>query len=325
MAAIERGDMLVRDMDALAALFKTMYVEHVPAFRCPDPARVHGMVRSGAAGGLQVSRARYGGFTYSARISPANSLMACVYLDAAGAVIATAREELRVTAGSVHMMPSRLPAIATIDNTDDIVLQVPWTAARALAEETVGLPAARLRFEAMAPVSTATARTFTATAEFIYGQLVTSGATAIHSLIVPELTRMAAAVFLHTFPNTTMTLHYLPGPGWVPSAAVHRAAAFIDEHASQPVTVAQIAAAAGVTPRALQYAFRRHHGTTPTGYLRQARLERAHRELRSAQSGDGVTVADVARKWGWAGRTQFTAAYRQRFGTPPSSTLRSGR
>ena len=317
--------MFVRDMDVLAALFRDMFVEHVPAFRCPDPAQVRGVVRSAAVGGLQVSRASYGGFTYSARISPANSLLACVYFKASGAAIATAREELRVTAGSVHMMPARLPAIATIDNTDDIVLQIPWTAARALAEETAGLPAARLRFEAMAPVSAAAARFFTATAEFIYGQLVTSNATEIHPLIVPELTRSAAAAFLHAFPNTTMTLHYQPGTGWAPPAAVRRAAAFIDAHASQPVTVAQIAAAAGVTPRALQYAFRRHHGTTPTGYLRQARLERAHRELRSAQSGDGVTVADIARKWGWAGRTQFTAAYRQRFGTPPSHTLRSGR
>jgi AraC-like DNA-binding protein len=325
MAAIEQGGMFVQDMDVLAALFRDMYVEHVPAFRCPDPARVHGVVRSGAVGGLQASRARYGGFTYSARISPANSLMACVYFQASGAVIATAREELSVAAGSVHMMPAQLPATATIDSTNDIVLQVPWAAARALAEETVGLPAARLRFEAMAPVSAAVARAFAATAEFIYGQLVASGATEIHPLLVPELTRMAAAAFLHAFPNTTMTLHYQPGTGWAAPAAVSRAAAFIDEHVSQPVTVAQVAAAAGVTPRALQYAFRRRYGMTPTGYLRQARLERADRELCSAQPGDGVSVAGIARKWGWAGRTQFTAAYRRRFGIPPSQTLRWGR
>lgn len=317
--------MFVRDMDVLAVLFRSMFVEHVPAFRCPDPALVYGVVRSGAAGGLQASLNRYGGFTYSARISPASALMACVYFKATGAAIATAREELSITAGSVHMMPTRLPATGTTDSNDALVLQVPWAAARALAEETFGLPAARLRFEAMAPVSAAVARVFTTTAEFIYGQLVTSGAAEIHPIIVPELTRMAAAAFLATFPNTTMTLHYLPGMGWAEPAAVRRAAAFIDAHVSQPVTVAQIAAAAGITPRALQYGFRYHHDTTPTGYLRRIRLDRAHRELRSAQPGDGVTVADIARKWGWAGRTQFTAAYRQQFGVPPSHTLRSAR
>jgi AraC-like DNA-binding protein len=325
MMALERREWFVTDLDVLAAELRSMLVEHVPAFRCSDPARVHGVVRSGVVGGLTAALTRYRGFTYSAQISPANSLTACTYFKASGAVIATAREELRVTAGSVHMMPVLLPASATIDGTDDIALQVPWAAAYALAEETAGLPAARLRFEAMAPVSAAAARVFTTTAEFIFAQLVTFGAAEIHPLIVPELTRMAAAAFLHAFPNTTMTLDYLPGPGWAPPSAVRHAAAFIDAHANQPVTIAEIAAVAGVTPRALQYAFRRHHGMTPIGYLRQIRLERAHHELHCAQPGDGVTVADVARKWGWAGRTQFTAVYRRRFGVPPSHTLRSGR
>jgi len=30
-----------------------------------------------------------------------------------------------------------------------------------------------------------------------------------------ELTRLAAATMLETFPNTTMTLSHMPGPGWV--------------------------------------------------------------------------------------------------------------
>jgi hypothetical protein len=35
-----------------------------------------------------------------------------------------------------------------------------------------------------------------------------------------ELTRLAAAAMLQTFPNTTMTAFYLRAPGWVPPAAV---------------------------------------------------------------------------------------------------------
>jgi transcriptional regulator GlxA family with amidase domain len=120
-----------------------------------------------------------------------------------------------------------------------------------------------------------------------------------------------------------MTVAYTRGPGWVLPAAVRRAAAFIDAHAGQPVTLAQIAAAAGVTGRALRYAFRRHYGTTTAGYLRQARLECAHQELAGAEPGDGLTVAAVARKWGWASPGQFTAAYQRRYGQPPSHTLRT--
>jgi len=40
--------------------------------------------------------------------------------------------------------------------------------------------------------------------------------------------------------------------------------------------------AAGVTPRALRYAFRRRYDITLAQYQRQVRLERAHLELLSA-------------------------------------------
>jgi len=36
-----------------------------------------------------------------------------------------------------------------------------------------------------------------------------------------------------------------------------------------------------------------------------------------------VTVAAVARRWGWASPSQFAAAYQRRFGETPSRTLRT--
>lgn len=78
-----------------------------------------------------------------------------------------------------------------------------------------------------------------------------------------------------------------------------------------------------MTARALQYAFRRHYGTTPTGYLRQVRLDRAHQELRTADPAAGLTVHAVARRWGWSDSSKFTAAYQQQYGQLPSRTLRT--
>ena len=75
--------------------------------------------------------------------------------------------------------------------------------------------------------------------------------------------------------------------------------------------------------RALQYAFRSHCGITPTGYLRRVRLERAHRQLQTADPAVGMTVAEAARRWGWANQAKFAAAYRAHYGVPPSHTLRS--
>ena len=202
--------------------------------------------------------------------------------------------------------------------------RVPWCRSRGpgeLAEEHTGLPAEDLQFESIAPVSALASVSWSQTVLFICRQLVSSGITEISPLLAGEMTRLAAAALLGTFPNTTMTVAYTRGPGWVPPAAVCRAAAFIDAHAGQPVTLAQIAAAAGVTGKALRYAFRRHYGITVTGYLRQARLERAHQELGGAKPGDGVTVTAVAVKWGWASPSKFAAAYERQYGQPPSHTL----
>jgi transcriptional regulator GlxA family with amidase domain len=104
---------------------------------------------------------------------------------------------------------------------------------------------------------------------------------------------------------------------------VRRAAAFIDAHAGRPVTATEIAAAAGVTARALQYAFRRHYDTTPTGYLRRVRLERAQRQLLTADPATGATVAEIAHRWGWANPANFAAAYQKQYGVSPSHTLRT--
>ena len=221
------------------------------------------------------------------------------------------------------MVPAGLPSTALQLDAGYALLRVPWAVAGSLAEEHGSIPAADLRFEAMAPVSAERQAVWASTAKFVCAELITSGGTGISPLMAHELTRTAAAVMLETFPNTAMTARYTPGPGWVPPAAVRRAAAFIEAHADQPVTLADIAAAAGATGRALQSAFRRYYDTTPVGYLRQARLERAYTELRDADPAAGMTVAAVSRRWGWTSPSRFAAAYQHRFGEPPSRTLRT--
>ncbi|QFZ17994.1 helix-turn-helix transcriptional regulator [Saccharothrix syringae] len=321
MVPVERAELATRDMDVLADMVRELVVDHTPSFRCPDPGQAAGLIRSATAQGLNAALFRYQGFAYSAEMSPTSPPMAVTFLRGSG-VIATAQEEIRPADGDVFLLPPHQPATATIDQMEAIMLRIPWAAAADLAQHHAGLPAGELRFEAMVPVSPARQRVFARTAQFICGQVTTSGAAGIHPLVLPELTRVAAAAFLETFPNTTMTAGYVPGPGWVAPAAVHRAVVFITENAAQPVTVAEIAAAAGVTGRALREAFLRYFEITPQGFLRRARLERAHADLTAAEPGSGVTVAEVARRWGWAGSSQFSAAYRQRFGVTPGRTLR---
>ncbi len=322
MAAVERSEVLTRDVDLLAGLVREQYGGHTATFRCPDPATVDGQLHIATAVGLTAGWLGLGGIEYTAGLDPAPAPTTGVVLRGAG-LITTRRHEQRFTAGDAVMVPLDRPSSATMADAAYLTLQVPWAALCAMAEEGAGIPAAALRFESTAPVSAARRHAYASTAAFIYEQLLTSGATEVHPVLAQAMTGLAAAAMLETFPNSTMTVPHLPGPGWVTPASVRRAAAFIDEHAGQPVTVTDIAAAAGVTPRALRQAFRSRYDVTPAQYQRQVRLEHAHGELLSARPGDGVTVAGTARKWGWASPSRFTAAYRQRFSTRPSRTLRT--
>jgi AraC-like DNA-binding protein len=53
--------------------------------------------------------------------------------------------------------------------------------------------------------------------------------------------------------------------------------------------------------------------------LRRVRLERAHRQLQTADPAAGMTVAETARRWGWANQSKFAAAYRAQYGVTPAT------
>ena len=138
--------------------------------------------------------------------------------------------------------------------------------------------------------------------------------------------RDLAATVLRTFPTTADR-----GPtaadrdDAMGSAALSRALDLVEARADEPLTLPELAAAAGVTPRALQQAFRRYLETTPSEFVRRVRLDRAHADLASGERDDGTTVTDVAMRWGFYHQGRFASAYRRRFGEAPHETLRSGR
>lgn len=98
------------------------------------------------------------------------------------------------------------------------------------------------------------------------------------------------------------------------------AVAFIDANPDVPLTLADIAAAAHVTPRALQLAFRRHMETTPLSYLRTVRLDHAKDELFTSTS-DEANVSQIAARWGFSS-SRLSRLYRSAYGESPSVALR---
>ena len=111
--------------------------------------------------------------------------------------------------------------------------------------------------------------------------------------------------------------------GIVLPRAVRRAEAFIAERACQPLTLADIAKAAGVPVRTLLHSFRQFRDVSPMQLVRDARMERSRELLtRGAENG---RVSDIALSCGFANLGRFANAYREKFGESPSETLRAAR
>jgi AraC-like DNA-binding protein len=104
---------------------------------------------------------------------------------------------------------------------------------------------------------------------------------------------------------------------------VLRACEMIRARIDEPVRIAEIAGALGISTRHLQAGFRRHVGKTPQAFLTDCRLELVRRKLLERVPGGSVTAA--ALECGFSNLGEFAKKYRERFGEKPSETLRRAR
>ncbi|MEV5000151.1 AraC family transcriptional regulator [Nocardioides sp. LML1-1-1.1] len=140
-------------------------------------------------------------------------------------------------------------------------------------------------------------------------------------LILGHAARYVAAHVLATF-ATTAVGEVVGDSRDAHPAALRRAIAFIEDNAADDITPAQIAAAAHVSIRSLQIAFRRHLDTTPMAFVREVRMTRTHRDLTSGTVPGGDSVAEIAGRWGFSHHGHFGQAYRRAYGETPGATLR---
>ncbi|CCH20600.1 hypothetical protein GCM10009848_61020 [Micromonospora lupini] len=232
--------------------------------------------------------------------------------------VRTDGEELRLGPGTTGRYPE-VDAVHLVDDLASVVVRLPMQRIAAAASIRTGLPAANFQFTAMAPLSPALALLWQSVTAFARRQLAVSAVVA-SPLARAGLVDLVATTAVAVFPNTTMTINYLPGQAGVGRAIVRRAAEYIEAHAAAPLTVGRIAEACEVSQRALQAAFQRHHGQTPMAFLRAVRLRQAHWDLQHAKPGQ--TVAETARRWGWTHPGRFAQAYREAYGCHPYDTLR---
>lgn len=135
---------------------------------------------------------------------------------------------------------------------------------------------------------------------------------------VPDLYAETAAEFLVA--HTLVRHGALPAPR-VPGgddARVRRARAFLRENLHRPLSLAEVAAEAGLSRYHFLRVFRRQIGETPHRYLTRLRIERAQDELTRGWA----TVSEIAGRCGFASPAHFSTAFRCQTGYAPSAYRR---
>jgi AraC family transcriptional regulator len=105
---------------------------------------------------------------------------------------------------------------------------------------------------------------------------------------------------------------------------LRRAAELADDRVDHPLTVRDLARAAGMSPFHFSREFKRETGHAPRAYLRRARLERAKRLL----AADDRPVTEVALDCGFCSASHLATSFARAFRMPPSryrAMLRRGR
>jgi len=176
-----------------------------------------------------------------------------------------------------------------------------------------------IRFTGLDPLTPALAGQWWVTRSYV-ADLLANPEAAASPLMIASAIQLIAAVTLAAFPNTAVADPTIEDRHDAHPDTLRRAVAFIDENAHTDITVADIAAHARVTIRAVQLTFRRHLDMTPMQYLRQVRLDHAHHDLTATDS-SRTSVTTVAYRWGFASPSRFAASYREAYGITPSHTL----
>ncbi|HEY0499594.1 MAG TPA: AraC family transcriptional regulator [Kutzneria sp.] len=101
---------------------------------------------------------------------------------------------------------------------------------------------------------------------------------------------------------------------------VRRAAGFIREHHQQPLTLAEMAAVADLSPFHFLRVFKAATGQTPYRFLTKVRVDRARRHLARRE----LSITEIAHLCGFASPSRLTAAFRSETGMSPSGYRAAG-
>lgn len=272
-------------------------------------------------GGVTLNRLRYGP---TVRIDAGRlSSFALVMMPIAGtAQVTCGGEQARTTPRTAAVISPTQPFYQTIHaNCDQIMVQIDSELLERICAQHLGHDLRRsLQFRLDLCMDPSGGGAWPALVSYLLAMFGGPAPQPVTPALRASIEHLIVVTLLHSQPNNYSEELLQPPPPIAPSH-VKRVEDYIRAHAGEPLTVADLAAYAGVSASALYAGFRDFRNTSPMAYLRSERLQRVRDELQRTSPGTD-TVADVASRWGFQHLSHFATHYRKKFGELPSDTLR---
>lgn len=286
-------------------------------------AEIDAAVHAVSFGGLNLLHTSFGDVEVKIDVpeSDTDTLLLLVLTHGTGTVCHKGQDfDISINKGFVRDM--RQPLSAREFQFSCFGLPLPVGALKQHAHTLIG-PAASmvdLEFEAGLDMSTPGGRHVRDTLQYVANALDGPLRNLDNPMILDSFRDMLLTNILTLLPNSYADLVNQKSPSTAVPYYVKRARDYIHAHAHTSITLAKLVEHAGCGYRTLQAAFNGAYGMPPMAYLKSVRLLHVHNDLLQAQ--DGVTVFEVAQKWGFVHMGRFAQSYTQQFGALPSQTLR---
>jgi AraC-like DNA-binding protein len=207
---------------------------------------------------------------------------------------------------------------------EQLLIKIPLAALRDVARAAWSLPermlgAERFEFAPEFDLETDTGRAWTGLVEGLIRCVPEPGAAQLEATWRRHLEENAMLFLLaHQSNGVATPLAPRGDPGLPGGDPLDRLLAYVAERLAAPVSLLDLARAAGLGVRSLHTLCRERLDASPMTVLRQARLDAARCQLLQGDQ----TITEVAYAHGFEHLGRFSAYYRQRFGELPSETLR---
>ncbi|MGK7932497.1 MAG: helix-turn-helix domain-containing protein [Microcystaceae cyanobacterium] len=164
-------------------------------------------------------------------------------------------------------------------------------------------------------------RAFRRYLSFIISELVHEGQLFTSASTILEVQSTILSLLITTAQNNDSSLDHQAAISCHPKY-LNRAIDYIDAHLTEPLSLADLAIAAGVHSRTLSNGFKKYYDISPIAYVKQKRLEKTHKLLLEANPKE-TNVTDIATRYNFLHLGRFAQDYFNLFHELPSKTLRT--